>query len=121
MSPVVSIRAFAPLMQQTVLIQRMTGYGDYGERVHTTSTGETYRAAVYGEQRKIRLENGDEVPSRVTAVLQSNAAIRPEDRITLSTEDVGSTESFAINPEILAVDRYPLGRFGQFVTVVRMK
>ena len=119
--PVVSVRSFAPLMRQTVLIQRMSSYGDYGERVWTTSTGETYRAAVYGEMKKVRLSNGEEVPSRVTAVLQSNAAIRPEDRIVLSTEDVGSTESFAISPEILAVERYPFGGYGQFVTILRMK
>jgi hypothetical protein len=49
----------------------------------------------------------------------SNAAVRPEDRITLSTGDVGSTESYAINPAIVAIERYPFTA-GQFVTVVRL-
>ena len=46
--------------------------------------------------------------------------VRPEDRVTLSTGDVGSTESYAINPLILSVGLFPFGS-NAGITVVYLK
>lgn len=112
---VVSIRQFAPLMRQRVTIESNAGYDEYG--VASYSTGVVYNAAVIGDMKMVRDKHGQDVPSKQTIYLMSNAPIRPEDRITLSTGDVGSTESFAVNPPIIAVGRYPFTA-GQFLTVV---
>ena len=115
--PVVTVRAFEKLMTQTVTIAPFSSYDDYG--APSFGTAVSYRAAVVGETKRVVNAQGNEVPSQQAIYLMSAAAIRPEDRVTLSTGDVGSTESFAINPRIVAVERYPFLR-GQFATVVRL-
>jgi len=110
----ISVRAFAPLMKQRVSIARKTGaYDDFGQPSYAAAV--TYQCAVVGEMRKVVKASGEEVPSRQQIILMSNAHVTPEDRVTLSTSDVGSTESYALQPEILAVSRYPFVN-GQFVT-----
>jgi hypothetical protein len=113
--PVPTVRVFHPLMRQTVTIAPWESYDDWGEP--TYGTAQTYRCAVVGEMKMVRSATGQEAPSRQTIYLMSNAAIRPEDQITLSTGDVGSTESYAINPRILSVGRFPFLR-GQYHSVV---
>ena len=115
--PVVSIRSFAPLMKQRVQVAPRASYDGDGEATYGTAV--TYQAAVVGEMRMVRTATGQEVPSRQSVYLMSAAAIRPEDQVTLSTGDVGSTESYAIQPTILAVDRLPFTR-GQFATILRL-
>lgn len=112
------VRVFSRLMRQRVRIAPRTGYDSNGRPAFGADV--TYQAAVVGEMRKTRNTQGEEVPSRQTVYLMSNAAITPEDRITLSTDDVGSTETYAVTPEILAVGRYPF-LTGQYVTVVALK
>lgn len=114
---VVNVRQFASLMTQTVSIAPKTGYDAYGKPTYGSDV--TYKAAVVGEMKLVRDTRGQQVPSKQQVYLMSNAAVRPEDRITLSTGDVGSTESFAIIPPIVAVGRYPFVA-GQFVTVVAL-
>jgi len=111
----VSVRMFAPLMRQTVRIAPKTGYDGYGDASYGSDV--TYQCAVVGETKLVRNERGQDVPSKQGIYLMSAAAVRPEDRVTLSTGDVGSTESFAINPSIVAVARYPFTR-GQFCTAI---
>ena len=111
----VSVRQFAPLMKQRVTVAPKTGYDDFGKPAYGTAV--VYRAAVVGEMKLIRKATGEEAPSKQQVYLMSNAAVRPEDQLTLSTGDVASTESYAINPLILAVGRYPFLR-GQFATVL---
>lgn len=113
--PVVSVRQFAPLMRQRVAIAPNTGFDGFGQP--TFGADVTYQSAVVGDMKMIRDANGQQVPSKQTIYLMSAAAIRPEDRVTLSTGDAGSTQSFAINPPILAVSRFPFVN-GQFATVV---
>lgn len=110
-----SVRQFASLMRQRVTIAPKTGYDSYGKA--TYGTGVVYQCAVVGMMKMVRTGKGEEAPSKQQVYLMSNAAIRPEDQITLSTEDAGSTESFAINPPILSVGRYPFTA-GQFFTEV---
>lgn len=115
--PIVSVRAFAPLMRQRVSIKAKTGYDDRGGATYGSPT--VYQCAVVGEMKVVTSESGEQVPSRQAIYLMSAAAVRPEDHVTLSTGDVGSTESYALTPKIIAVERYPFTR-GQFVTVVRL-
>ena len=115
--PGFSVRAFAPLMTQRCTIAPKTSYGDYGAASYGAAV--TYQCAVVGEMKRVVNAAGDEVPSHQQVYLMSNAAIRPEDKITLSTGDVGSTESYAINPSIVAVSRYPFTR-GQFFTMISL-
>lgn len=115
MARYVNVRMFAPLMRQKVLIAPKSSYDSYGDVTYGTDV--RYQCAVVGEMKLVQNEKGQQVPSRQTIYLMTNAAVRPEDRVTLSTGDVGSTESFAISPGIVAVGRYPFTR-GQFATVV---
>ena len=115
MARYVSVRMFAPLMRQTVQIAPKTGYDGYGNAAFGSAV--THQCAVVGEMKLVKNERGQDVPSKQTIYLMSAAAIRPEDQVTLSTGDVGSTESFAINPSIVAVGRFPFTR-GQFATCV---
>lgn len=114
---IITVRQWAPLMTQRVTIKPFAGYDKFGKPSY--GTGVVYQCAVVGEMKLIRDATGQEIPSKQTVYLMSNAAIRPEDQITLSTGDVGSTQSYAINPKILNVTRYPFLR-GQFVTCVYM-
>ena len=116
--PTPTVKAFAPLMTQSVSIKPFSSYDDTGEASYGAAV--VYQCAVVGEMKLVRDANGQEAPSRQQIYLMSNAAIRPEDYITLSTGDVGSTESYAINPKIMAVGRYPFTA-GQFVTTVHLE
>lgn len=114
-SPRVSV--FAKLMTQRVTIAPFSSYDSYGKAAYGTAV--TYRAAVVQESKLVVNRAGQEVPSHSAIYLMSNAAIRPEDQVTLSTGDVGSTESYALTPRIVAVFRYPFLR-GQFVTCLAL-
>lgn len=113
----VSVRLFGPLMRQRVTTAPRTAFDDVGSPTYGTRT--THRAAVVGEMAMVRDAHGQQVPSHQAVYLMSNAAVRPGDLVVLSTGDVGSTESYAISPPILAVERYPFLR-GQFATVLRL-
>ena len=115
--PALSVRSFAPLMKQHATVERKSSYGSYGEAGY--AAGVVYNGALVGEMRAVRRANGDEAISSQSFYMMSAAGFTPEDRITLSTEDVASTESWALQPEILAVERYPVTR-GQFATVLRL-
>mgnify|MGYP001614272230 CR=1 FL=1 len=113
--PVLSVRQFAPLMRQRLTVAPFSSYNTYGEPSYGSAV--TYQCALIGDMKLIRNAQGQEVPSKQTAYLMSNAAITPEDYVTLSTDDVGSTESFALHPVILAVGRYPFVA-GNFASVL---
>lgn len=114
-----NVNAFAPLMTQTVTIAPLASYDETGEP--SFGAGVIFKCAVVGEMKIVRrADNGQEAPSKQQIYLMSNAAVRPEDQITLSTSDVGSTESYAINPKILAVGRFPFTR-GQYTTVIDLE
>src|SRR3990167_10292158 len=101
--PVVTVRAFERLMTQTVTIAPFNSHDDYG--APSFGTAVSYRAAVVGEMKRVVNAQGNEVPSQQAVYLLGNPAVRPEDQITLSTSDVGSTESYAVNPQIVSVAR----------------
>jgi len=113
-----NVNIFAPLMRQRVTVAPFSSYDSYGSASY--GSGVVYEGAVVGKSEKIIGADGQEVLSRQTIYLKSDAALRPEDQITLSTGDVGSTESYAINPTILSIGRFPFGG-SQGCTVVYLK
>ena len=113
-----NIKAFAPLMQNTVTIAPFTSYDGYGNA--SFGSAKTFQAAVVGKMERVTGLDGQEMPSRQTVYLNPLATVRPEDKITLSTGDVGSTQSYAINPEIISVGTFPFGR-SQGCTVIDLK
>jgi hypothetical protein len=113
-----NVNIFSPLMRQSVSIAPFQSYDSYGEASYGSAV--EYEAAVVGRSEKVVGADGQEVVSRQTIFLKSAAPLRPEDQITLSTGDVGSTESYAINPTILSIGRFPFGG-SQGCTVVYLK
>jgi len=113
-----NVNIFAPLMRQRVTVAPFSGYDGYGSASYGSAV--EYQAAVVGKMERVIGADGQEVPSRQTVYLKSDVALRPEDQITLSTGDVGSTESFAINPTVIAIGRFPFGG-SQGCTVVYLK
>lgn len=113
--PVVSVKAFAPLMRQRCTVAPYTGADAYGKP--TWGTAVTFQCAVVGEQKLVRDSKGQQVPSRSTVYLMSAASVGPQDKVTLSTGDVGSTESIMTSPPIVSAGRYPFTA-GMFATVI---
>jgi|TARA_R110002020_G_scaffold363307_1_gene575604 hypothetical protein len=102
-----NVNVLSPLMKQSVSIAPFQSYDGYGDASYGASVD--YEAAVVGDIKRVVTQDGQEVPSRQTIYLKSAVMVRPEDQITLSTSDVGSTEPYAINPPILSVGLFPLG------------
>lgn len=103
------------LCRQSVKVARRSSIDGYGEIGYSTDT--TYRARVTGKRRLVRNDRGEEVMSTHTIHFAGNPAIGAQDRITLSTGDVNSTETGALQPPILAVGRFA-DDLGRMATVV---
>ena len=93
------------LCRQTVRLAARTGVDGYGEP--TFGPEAVVRARVEGRRRLVRNDQGREVLSSHTVYLATAVPIGAHDRITLSTGDVASTETGAIQPDILAVGKSP--------------
>lgn len=91
-------------MNQSVTIAPAASRNAYGEQ--TAGTAVSYRCRLVNKRTMVRNTQGQEVISNITLYLMSNALIQPDAVVTLSTGDVGSTESYAIQPKILSVNRY---------------
>lgn len=98
-----AISRFRHLMSSTVLIAPRTGQGTYG--APTFGADVAYPAHLSRRRRLVRAPNGQEVVSGQALYLGTAADIQPTARVTLSTGDVGSTESHAIHPTIVSVER----------------
>jgi UDP-N-acetylglucosamine enolpyruvyl transferase len=101
----ISIGAWRPFMKQRVSVEALTGRDAYGAPTYGTAV--TYGARVVGRRRSVLNAAGEEVVSSQTVYLASGDNVLPTARVTLSTGDVGSTESWALQPTILATGRYP--------------
>ena len=93
-------------MTQSVTLKSRTGMDSYGKPTYSTGAV-TYAARVVGRRRLVINAVGQEVPSDWTVYLYGDAAVTPQDRVTLSTADTGSTATLALMPPILSVGRYP--------------
>jgi len=113
-----NINVFAPLMKNSVTIEPFASYDAYGNASYGAAV--EYEGAVVGKMERVIGQDGQEVPCRQTVYLKTGVTLRPEDKITLSTGDVVSTQSYAINPTIISIGRFPFnGSSG--CTVVYLK
>lgn len=103
------------LCRQTVQLEAKTGTDGYGQASYAPA--QVWRARVVGRRRLVVSDRGEQVVSTHTVYFAGNPPIGPHDRLTLSTGDVGSTETGAIQPVILSVAKSPddLGRMSTAV------
>ena len=96
--------------RQTVQIAARTAVDGYGQA--TFASNVAYRARVVGRRRLVRNDQGDQVMSTHTVYFAATPAVGAHARITLSTGDVNSTETGALQPPILSIGKFPddLGR-----------
>lgn len=97
------IARFHHLMSTTVAIARRASLNAYGEAGYGADI--VYKAHLAGDRKLVLNQMGQEVVSAQQVYVGSADVILPTDRITLSTEDVGSTEDAVRRPPILAVKR----------------
>lgn len=100
-----SVPAWRHLMRQTATVAARTGQDSFG--VPTYGMATSYRCRLVGKRRLVINVQGQQVVSGQTLYLMSGDNIQPDARVTLSTGDVGSTESWALQPKILSTGRYP--------------
>lgn len=91
------------MMSSTVSVQERTGMDGYGKP--TFGAASSYRAHLARKRQLVRDAVGQEVVSNQAVYLETTVNIQPTAKVTLSTGDVGSTESFALSPSIVAVER----------------
>ena len=96
--------------RQTVQVAARSGVDSYGQPSFGSDVA--YKARVVGKRRLVRNDQGDQVISSHTVYFAATPAVGAHDRITLSTGDVNSTETGALQPPILSVGKFPddLGR-----------
>ncbi len=104
------VSGWAHMMRQTATVAAPGAKNGYGERTYGAVT--SYRCRLVGRQKLVLAADGREVLSRQTLYLMTEDYVDTQSQLTLSTGDVGSTESFAIHPPILAVGRYPANNGG---------
>lgn len=93
-------------MMPDVISYQVAGVKDsYGDI--TFGTAKTYRARIIGEQKLVTSFQGLQVISNQTVYIAGVIVAQPEDRITLSTGIVNSTQDSAIHPSMLGAKRIP--------------
>ena len=97
------ISGWAHLMSSTVTVAPKTGVDTYGKPTYGTAV--TYQCHVSRKRKMVRSASGQDVVSEQAISLNSNVNILPDAQVTMSTGDVGSTESWALHPLILSVRR----------------
>lgn len=106
------------LLRGAVTVEKQTGVDGYGEPTYGAPVRR--RARVVGKRTLVRNDAGDEVLSTHTVYLGPGPAVGPHDRVTLSTGDVGSTETGARQPPLIAVGRFP-DEHGRVSTVLYLR
>lgn len=95
------IKTFLDLMPHTVKIAPFSGTDAFGNP--TFGADVSYSARISGKIRLVRDATGREVVSSQTVHLGAAVLVSEQDRITLSTADVASTEAYHVTPPIVAV------------------
>ena len=90
-------------MSSTVQIATPSGLNEYGEESYGPDV--SYRAHLAGGHKLVRNVAGEEVVSSKRIYVAASVNVNPNARVTLSTSDVGSTESGVRQPPILQVVR----------------
>lgn len=97
------IAGWQHLMSSVVTLATRTGVDRYGKPTYGAPV--TYRAHLGRRNRLVRNIEGQEVISGLTVHINGAPAVQNGDQLTLSTADIGSTESWAIQPTIVAITR----------------
>ena len=97
------ISGWAHLMSSTVTIAARASADRFGKPTYGTAT--SYIAHLSRKRRMVRTAAGQEVVSEQSIHLNTNVDVLPSAQVTLSTADVSSTETWALNPLIVAVTR----------------
>lgn len=92
-------------MRQRIRIAARTGQDVNGKP--TYGTPKEYMGRIVGRRRKVWDAQGREMVSGQTAYLATADVILPDAKVTLSTGDVASTETWALNPPIIDTGTYP--------------
>lgn len=90
-------------MSSAVQVAARSGTDAYGKPSYGTAT--TYRGHVARKRHLVLNANQQVVASEQSVYLSTKDQILPNAQVTLSTGDVGSTESWAIHPIITSVER----------------
>lgn len=98
------IAAWRHLMSSVVTFEPRTGT-DTDTGLPTFGSAVTYRAHLSRKRQLVRGEAGLQVDSAQAVHLDAAPLIEPTARITLSTDDVGSTGDSALHPTIVSVER----------------
>lgn len=99
------VGAWGALMTQALTVAPLSGRNVEGAKTYGAAV--PYACRLAGKRRQVLDARGQQVVCNQTAWLATADVVDPEGLVTLSTADVGSTESFAIHPPIIAVGRYP--------------
>lgn len=97
------VSRWAHLMASNVSIAARTSQDGYGKPAYGTPV--VYRAHLSKKRVIARNDHGQEVSSEKSLHLATTAHIEETAQVTLSTQDAGSTEEFALHPVIKAVER----------------
>jgi hypothetical protein len=97
-------RQWAHMMSSTIRVAARTSQDGYGKPTYGTPV--SYRGHYTRRARMVRTMSGQTVPVDATMWLGSAPSILPTAQVTLSTQDAGSTESWALHPTIVAVERH---------------
>lgn len=98
-----TIRLFETLMSSSVTIEDKSGDDTYGNPTYKAPV--RYKAHISRQRRIVRNATGQQIVSEQAIYLNGSPSTLPTARVTLSTGDVGSTESWSIHPLIVAVER----------------
>jgi hypothetical protein len=92
-------------MRQRCTIRPRTGQDVNGKPTYGDPV--SYKCRIAGKRQRVWDQDDREVFSSKTIYLYSGDPVLQDAKVTLSTADVGSTESWAINPPIIATGQYP--------------
>lgn len=98
-----AISKWRHLMSSTVQIAPRTGKDGFGKPTYGTAV--RYRAHLSRQPKLVRTGTAQVVDSNQSIYLEGKVAVQPTDQVTLSTGDVGSTESVLLHPLILSVEQ----------------
>jgi hypothetical protein len=97
------VSRWAHMMASTCTVAVRTGTNSFGQPTYGTAV--TYKCHISRKKRMISNAAGEQIDAGQTIYLNTNAMFEPTAQVTLTTGDVGSTQSHAINPRIVSVER----------------
>lgn len=106
------------LMSSDVTVAARTGKDSYGKPTYGTAV--RYKAHLSRKATLVTMPTQQVVNSGQAVYLDGHPPVQDTDQVTLSTGDVGSTESVYLQPLVLVVER-KFDESGPHHTIVRLK